>query len=615
MRRATLRPQYAFAALTLLALLVLAVAATQLRGRTSEYHSTLIARPVYVASETSFETQRLINSLFRMIQGETRADDVRFRFELLFSRYNVLTQGTHAVRSYTDVPSIAVTVDQLGQVLMAMEDRVASLDTADRATASALLSELRVLEEPLRDMVITVHRANTQRGLELAAQIQAFQRAITAVAIVTALLLPVMIAFFVMDFRSQRRDAAEKQELYTRAEQANRAKGQFLANMSHEIRSPLNGILGVAEILTPTLTTDHQRDLMQVIHRSGELLLTLLNNLLDMSKIEAGRMELDRVAFQPQRLLDEIEPIYAHQAAQKGLRFAAHCGGDCGRARVGDLHRIQQILHNLLSNAVKFTQEGSVDLRLHGEDDGPFRIEVQDTGIGMSAAQTARVFEPFNQADESVTRRFGGTGLGLSVVRELAELMGGSLEVHSTPGEGTRIAVELPLPTTDASSIAVDGAAPLVAPKALKGLRVLIADDSKTNLLVVTQMLRDLRMVITTVDDGEEAVQVWRQAAAESGGAAPFDLLLLDIHMPIMDGLTALEQIRRMEAEIPGARAPAVAITANVMPRQVNEYLAAGFDAFIGKPLQKRPLYATLLSALDRGQTVNAARQTLSQEA
>ncbi|WP_444667936.1 PAS domain S-box protein [Cereibacter changlensis] len=375
------------------------------------------------------------------------------------------------------------------------------------------------------------------------------------------------------------------------AEEASRSKSLFLANMSHEIRTPLNGVLGMAELLDNSLSEPRQKLMIRTIRNSGETLLSILNNILDMSKIEAGKFGLENVPFNPADLARQVEAVYAMNAEEKGLQFEVLVGLGGDAARMGDPHRILQILHNLLSNAVKFTDKGQVTMRLTCRPGKPLAVEVVDTGIGMTEEQAARVFDSFDQADGSVTRRFGGTGLGMSIVRQLVLLMGGEIAVSSRLGEGTKVQVSLPLPAAE-QEVAPSVAPPAGAEPGFAGRRLLIADDSATNRLVLKEMLADTGAEVTLVEDGRQALAAWTGAA--------FDLLLLDISMPVMDGLTALKQIREQEALRGSAPVPAVAVTANAMAHQVADYIIGGFDTHLAKPFRRNELLHAISTLLRR---------------
>ena len=379
------------------------------------------------------------------------------------------------------------------------------------------------------------------------------------------------------------------------AEEASKSKSMFLANMSHEIRTPLNGVLGMAEVLEGTLTEDRQRRMIGTIRNSGEMLLNILNDILDMSKIEAGKMEIEKVPFIVNDLAQSVEALNAIRAEEKGLEFRVHTSSGCALPLLGDPHRISQILNNLLHNAIKFTDRGSVTLTLQCQSGDPLQIEVTDTGMGMSATQVARILDSFEQADGSITRRFGGTGLGMSIVRQLVALMEGEISVESQPGKGTTIRVSLPLPAADVPRApAIDRIGDIIQQDVrLDHLRALVADDNLTNRIVIEEMLSGTGLDIVMVENGHEALEAWSASAQEGRG---FDIVLMDISMPFMDGVSALAQIRLLEHQQGHAPVYVIAVTANAMPHQVADYLIADFDTHLAKPFKRAELLHAILT-------------------
>ena len=381
-----------------------------------------------------------------------------------------------------------------------------------------------------------------------------------------------------------------------KAEQANQAKSAFLANMSHEIRTPLNGILGMAELLAEDLSDPWQADMVATIRDSGRSLLRILNDLLDMAKMEAGKMTLSPAQFDPQQAARQLVTTYQELARRKSLEFSARIDPDCALPRMGDELRVQQILHNLLSNAIKFTEEGQVTLEMSDCANGPLRITVRDSGIGMSEEALARMFTPFEQADGTTTRRFGGTGLGMSIVQHLVDLMGGTLDAASKERQGTVIHVTLPLPVCAAPAKTRETTQGPDRGTPLAGLRLLAADDNATNRMLLEVMLTRAGAAVHLVSDGQAALEAW----AEDPGS--HDLVLLDISMPRMDGMTALRCIRDKAQERGLARPGAIAITANAMPDQIDKIRAAGFDAHVTKPFQAEELYDAIRNLVPQKQ-------------
>ncbi len=394
---------------------------------------------------------------------------------------------------------------------------------------------------------------------------------------------PRRIVCTVADITDQLATEAALRDAAARAEAASRTKSRFVANMSHEIRTPLNGVLGMAELLDARVTDPEQKAMLATIRDSGALLLSILNDVLDVSKIEAGKLTLEAIPFVPAALLDRVAAQYRPRVAARGLAFEIAVGPDADAPRTGDPMRLAQVLHNLLSNAVKFTETGSVAVTFAAEGTGPLVITVADTGIGMSAAELALLYQDFEQADGSVTRRFGGTGLGMPIARRLVELMGGTIAVESAKGVGTSVRVTLPLPPAEAPEAAPAASEPLPT---VAGLTVLAADDSAANRSVLRAMLTSLGVAAVIAEDGAGAVAAWAPGR--------IDALLLDISMPGMDGTAALAAIRAAAAAAGAPRPHAVAITANALTHQVDAFRAAGFDAHLPKPFRRADLAAAL---------------------
>ncbi|MFC7702749.1 ATP-binding protein [Plastorhodobacter daqingensis] len=368
------------------------------------------------------------------------------------------------------------------------------------------------------------------------------------------------------------------------ARQASRAKTRFLANMSHEMRTPLNGVLGVTELLDATLSDPNHKRMISVVRDSGELLLAIINDLLDMSKIEAERLEIEQVSFVPADLARRIEATHTVRASEKQISLSILTSSGADQARLGDPNRILQIMHNVIGNAIKFTESGEVSMALSCLPGKPLVIDIRDTGIGMTDEQQARVFDDFAQADSSISRRYGGTGLGLAIVRRLVTMMGGTIRLHSRPGEGTQVRISLPLPLAEPAPDMM-AAEPGPAAPGL-GLRVLAADDNGTNRMILQAMLRNLGVEVVMVSGGIPALEVF--------DGPPFDAVLLDISMPDLDGISVLQQMRLHEAAAGLPPVPALAVTANAMAHQIESYRKAGFCGHISKPITQKALREAL---------------------
>ena len=396
------------------------------------------------------------------------------------------------------------------------------------------------------------------------------------------------------DISEQQRTAQALAQALERAEAANAAKSTFLATMSHEIRTPLNGVLGMTQAMEGEKPTPRQAEQLAVIRQAGEGLLAILNDVLDLSKIEAGKLELEAIEFDLDAVVRGVHGAFAPQAALKGVAFDLVVDGIDG-VYLGDPTRVRQVLYNLVSNAIKFTQAGRIVATARDCPTG-LELTVADTGLGMSPATVARVFESFGQADASTTRRFGGSGLGLAISRRLAELMGGEILVESQAGQGSSFTFRAPIRKVDRPAAVVARAcSPL--PKAL---RVLAAEDNATNRRVLEAILGQAGVDLTLVWDGAEAVSAW-----ELGG---FDLILMDVQMPVMDGPAAARVIREREAALGRPRIPIIALTANVMSHQIDAYSAAGMDAHVAKPLSVSDLFETMDAVL-RGPRARSGRR------
>jgi signal transduction histidine kinase len=384
------------------------------------------------------------------------------------------------------------------------------------------------------------------------------------------------------------------------AESANSAKGEFLANMSHEIRTPLNAIIGLADLLSETRLSAEQEEYVQIYRRSGDNLLTLLNEILDFSKIEAGRLELESVSFDLLDLIDKTIEFQAVSAHAKRLELNRRLAPDVPRLLLGDANRLQQILANLLGNAVKFTENGAVLLEVEvteqRSDCSLLRFAVRDTGIGIPAEKLESIFDSFTQADPSTTRKYGGTGLGLAIAKRLVEAMGGRIHVDSRVGSGSTFYFSVCFARQQLLAMhagKVSNEAELLPPPPIefrliaeRPLRILLAEDSEDNALLIKSYLKHTPHTVELAENGLQALTKY------IGGG--YDLVLMDMQMPEMDGYTATSRIRAWEAETGTPPAPIVALTAYARQEDVAKSLAAGCTVHITKPLKKGVLLTTI---------------------
>lgn len=407
-----------------------------------------------------------------------------------------------------------------------------------------------------------------------------------------------MVAEYVRNVTATRRMERELREAKEAAEMVDKAKSEFLATMSHEIRTPMNGVLGMLDLAMDTELDEEQREYLEAVQNSAESLLALINDVLDFSKIEAGMVELDSQAFRLRKRLSALHTMFVYRAEEQGLDFRFTVAEDVPDTLVGDPLRLRQILVNLLDNALKFTEYGHLTLNVtvdRQEDEELFiSFAVEDTGTGILPAHRERIFDSFAQADGSFSRRHQGTGLGLAICKRLSELMGGSITLESTPGKGACFTFTVPFSVSALPVTAVNGNKATEA-VTYRG-RILVAEDHPVNLMYIEKFLKKKGFDVTVVTDGTEVVPAMQNAR--------YDIVLMDIAMPKMDGLEATAAVRACKESLTPCTVPVIAMTAHAMKGDREQFLAAGMDDYIGKPINSDNLLNLILKHIDAPQTV-----------
>lgn len=529
----------------------------------------------------------------------------RLQIVMLRLRATALAQLGRAAAARADLQRMQAVPDALGPRDLPAEALVkAYIDQAEGRSAQAFreldawrrADSLRVARENARNVAEMSAaldgelRAKRDESRRLAEQVS-LSRSLVRASVIIALLLAVLVAGGVGWSLHQRRTSKRLKGAQERAEAANQAKSAFLAVMSHELRTPLNGMLGLAQALRSETLTSRQREQIELILDSGDTLLVLLNDILDLSKIEAGKLEIAPTTGDLVGSCARLVGGYQPTAREKGVSLSFRLESNAPGPLMFDGVRVRQCLTNLVSNALKFTTEGKVEVGLacYPTDDGRVRVRlrVSDTGIGMSQETIAKLFRPFTQADASTTRNFGGTGLGLNITRRLVEMMRGEIQVESEEGRGSTFTIAMVVDPA-AAAAAPDRAAADEAPEgfaALHGRRVLVVDDHPVNRRVIRLFLEPFDCELLEAENGQVALDVLAER--------PIDLVLMDVNMPVLDGL---EATRRLRQDPRFRRLPIIALTADVMSAQIKTCLDAGCDAHVAKPIDLR----NLLSVMDR---------------
>jgi two-component system, sensor histidine kinase len=578
--------RYVWAAALALLLALAAVGWTQWRQHrlldsTVQYQNDYLQTSL---AQLQIEYLRLHGALQKAAQAAAPdRDAVQLRYDIFVSRVDLLASG----RVELIVPDAAEVQRVLAQIhaFIGQADRTlgpAADAPLDSASARSLLMLMEPLDAPIHSLVVeATHSASALVGRHYDTVRDQGRSGL----ILTALLSATSVGFALLALALWRREGQRRRELETlaadlrvaqrKAEGASMAKSAFLANMSHELRTPFQGLLGMLQLLDSQALTASQHRQLRVARESGGHLLDILNDVLDAARLEAGTLRLHEDAVSPRALAADVQALMTPPAQAKGLTLGTQVDPALPARVLLDGTRVRQVLFNLLSNAIKFTERGSVGMALR-ERDGRLCITVTDSGIGMDAATQSRLFQRFSQGDDSTSRRHGGAGLGLEISRSLAQLMGGDIEVHSTPGQGSRFELQLPLRAAPAHAQPAGPAElPPVPPGALRSLRLLVAEDNEVNCEVLAAMIAHLGHEAQFAHDGRAAV-----LAVQHGR---FDLVLMDLHMPELDGLAATRAIRAL----PGDKAtlPIIALTADAYAETRVRCFDAGMNGFLSKPV------------------------------
>ncbi|MBO9403203.1 ATP-binding protein [Shimia sp. R9_3] len=522
--------------------------------------------------------------------SEVDLQDVILRFELLWSKVDIaLTSDLRFFESFYDpLYALKSTLIELDPLLL----DESAYDPVQLLSAAQDVQRLGfVLQKTWQDSY--TNQVFSKRELEQLARSRGIVRE-RLVLVLIAILVVYLLAEARIVSRAKRKEEDLRAEAKA-ASMANEAKSRFLANVSHEIRTPLNGIIGMSGELLETPLSEDQRSCLTIVSHAGDLLLKTLNDVLDLSKIESSEFELENSVFDLHQTLHAAVELYTASAREKQISLILSPLDGLPRFVRGDKQRVSQVLHNLIGNAIKFTENGTVTLQASFIGDRAIcRFEVCDTGPGVDPSVQEKIFEPFSQADNSVTRSKGGTGLGLAISRSFCEAMGGRIGVATNSGTGSKFWFELPLPEQEAPIEASSKQAPKLVEVAgdqllLQKKRLLIVDDNATNRFVLKRFLKDTPLQIDEAKDGKEAV--------EAASKTTYDVILMDIQMPVMDGITASNEIRKLEIANGSQATQIIAVTANVMTHQIEEYLAEGINEVLGKPVSKQELLAKLAAA------------------
>ena len=537
------------------------------------------ATSTYKMSEAIYEGTQFLSNLTSYRHGQVQRDEVQLQFEVLWSRVSILL-----ALDMTHRPLLEKSATRFLKCLKYHDPFVFSDFDPNDPRFDRLLTDIDELVVRLRQAWISEFNATrfnlaAEGGGDLRKSTIMFEFAIMGLLGLIVLYLLVELYFASM---AQRRE----QDLREMATAASRAKSDFIATVSHEIRTPLNGILGMARMLADSKLDAEQRDSVRVLSEAGGVLLSTINDVLEFSKIGAGKASIKPSAFAVQDIVEVACKLYLELAISKNLSLEAKLPDPLPPMLFGDARRLRQVLHNLVSNALKFTQEGGVRIDVsYKAETGDLVIAVWDTGPGIPARELHRIFEPFAQTDATSTRDQGGTGLGLTISRDICRAMGGDLRAKSAPGRGSCFEIRLTLPVAEEQTMPANSDETATLPS-FDSVSVLVVDDNKTNRLIMRKFLKAIGIVPVEAASGQGALDAYR--------ANDFDVVFMDVRMPGMDGMEATRLIRQSQEIRPQTRSLVVGVTANVLPEQIETYLEAGMDFVLPKPVSKNQLINVL---------------------
>lgn len=561
----------------------------ELLNTTSRYQGDYLVWSLF-QFEVEYLKLRLALTQARQDRSLEAAEQAAQRYEIFVSRLSLI-EGEYAAKVLSVNPDYQRTLERT-KAFVQWADALpldAALIQQQSPTMQALIDRMDGLADAIRELSLTAshHVAGQVSGRhELVRSQSSLSLWLTALQCLLSLGVALIV---IRQFRSLDRHGRAQEALAEtlrrarqEAEAGSRAKSIFLANMSHELRTPMHGLLGMLSLLQDGPLQPAQREQLQAAHESARHLLAILNDVLDVSKMEAGGITIQPEPLQPARLVQELEELLWPQASAKGLDLSLRLDAEVPTWVSADPTRLRQILLNLLSNAIKFSERGRVGLRVSSTAEA-LVFEVSDTGLGMDAATQAKLFQRFSQGDQTRSRRFGGTGLGLEISRNLARAMGGDIEVRSEPGRGSVFTARLPLPPCPAAAEAPPPPAAAIAAPARR-LRILVAEDHLTNRSFLEAVLERLGHAAVFCENGFDALQQLK--------AADFDLVLMDLHMPMMDGYQASQAMRELPG--PKSRTRIIALSADAFEESRERALQAGMDGFLAKPVGIAALAALL---------------------